>query len=168
METVEQLPIQEATGILGVEDEPVCFCSVEMTGRLTGELILVFDDASGLSLGDILLRKKPGTCDRWDEVTTSAALETANILACAYLNSLARFLPPVADGPAELIPSPPKFNRDFAESLVQFALMGQAMETDLVFVARTKFQVAGSPVTGTLLFVPDADSIQHLRGLEVS
>ena len=167
VETVVQLPLQEATGILGTEDEPVCFCSVEMTGKLSGELILAFDDASGMLLADILLRQVPGTCDQWNDVATSAALETTNIVGCAYLSSLARFLPSREAGLDELMPSPPTFNRDFAESLVQFALMGQAVESDQVFVARMKFHVDDTPIAGSLLFVPDADSIHHLRNLQV-
>lgn len=87
VDAVEQLPLRDATGVLGVEAEPITFCSAEMTGCLTGELILAFDDASGLALADLLLDQPPGTADQWNEMETSAALETANILCCAYLNS---------------------------------------------------------------------------------
>ncbi len=74
VEAVEQLPLIEATGVLGVDDQPICFCSTEMTGRLTGELILAFDDASGLALADMLLDQPAGTANEWDEMKTSAAL----------------------------------------------------------------------------------------------
>ena len=55
LDAVEQLPLHEATSVLGVRDEPICFCVAEVTGRLAGELILAFDDASGLALADMLL-----------------------------------------------------------------------------------------------------------------
>ena len=56
-DSVEQLPLQEATSLLGVNDEPICFCAAEVHGRLTGQLILAFDDASGLQLADIVLNQ---------------------------------------------------------------------------------------------------------------
>ncbi len=89
VDVVEQLSLHEATGVLGVGEDPMCFCCVEMTGLLTGELILAFDDASGLALADMLLDQPRGTAREWGEMETSAALETTNILCCAYLNSLA-------------------------------------------------------------------------------
>ncbi len=164
-DSLEQLPLEQATTVLGVQDEPICFCSAELTGRLTGELILAFDDSSGLSLADILLGQSPGTATEWSELVTSAALETTNILCCAYLNALIREFPPAEEGPSELLPSPPRFSRDFAESLVEFALMGQAIAGNQVFLARTRFEMDGTPVNWTLLLVPDAESMIRLQHL---
>ncbi len=165
LDAVEQLPLHEATSVLGVRDEPICFCVAEVTGRLAGELILAFDDGSGLALADMLLDQPPGTATEWGEMETSAALETANILYCAYLNSLSRAFGTDREGASELIPSPPRFSRDFAESLVQFALMGQIGANDHVLLARTQFHIGGTPVDWTLLLVPDADSMSGLRKL---
>ena len=88
IDSLEQLPLEEATGLLAAGDEPICFCSAEIKGLLTGEMILAFDDASGLALADMLLDQPRGTADEWTEMAMSAALETTNILCCAYLNSL--------------------------------------------------------------------------------
>ena len=97
----------------------------------------------------------------------SAALETTNIVCCAYLNALARTLPPARDGHDEVLPSPPTFARDFAESLVEFALMDQMATSDEALLARTEFRIDGAPVDWTLLFVPDAGSLEHL-GLDAT
>lgn len=163
--TVEQQTLHEVANILGADEDPICFCSAEMTGRLTGELILAFDDASGLALADMLLNQPPGTACEWNEMEMSAALETTNIVGCAYLNALARVLPVAPHGRSELIPSPPRFRRDFAESLLQFALMSQVVVTNHVFLAKSRFQIDGTPVHWTLLFVPDAESVHNLRSL---
>jgi chemotaxis protein CheY-P-specific phosphatase CheC len=64
-----------------------------------------------------------------------------------------------------LLPSPPSFHRDFAESLMQFALMSQAVAGDQVIVARTRFEIDTAPVHWTLLFIPDAKSMLRLPGL---
>ncbi len=84
VDSVEQLLLRDATELLGVGEDPICFCSAELAGRLTGELILAFDEASGLALADMLLNQPRGTACLWGEMETSAALETANIVGCAY------------------------------------------------------------------------------------
>jgi chemotaxis protein CheC len=116
-------------------------------------------------MADILLGQPRGTADAWLEMETSAALETTNIVCCAYLNALSRILPRADDGSSEFIPSPPRFSRDFAESLIESALMGQIIATDHVLLARTQFHIDGTPIDWTLLFVPDADSMTVLRGV---
>ena len=110
-----------------------------MSGLLTGEMILAFDDASGLALADMLLDQPQGTTNEWTEMAMSAAMETTNILCCAYLNSLSREFFQSGES-SELLPSPPKFSRDFAESLLEFALMGQAIASDQVIVAQNEIR----------------------------
>lgn len=167
IDSTRQLPLEEATALLAPGDQPICFCSMELGGMLAGEIILAFDDASGLALADMLTDQQQGTTTAWNEMSTSAALETANILCCAYLNSLADSLADTETGAGtaeehSLVPQPPKFSRDFAASLLQFALMGQAIAFDQVIVAGTRFEIDGAAVNWTLLFVPDAQSMGKL------
>src|SRR5262245_40320426 len=75
VEQVEQVPLSEATAVLGDADGPMCFCAMALEGRLTGELILAFDDDSGLALADLLLERPVGSATAWGEVEQSAALE---------------------------------------------------------------------------------------------
>ncbi len=164
IDSLEQLPLQEATAVLSAGNDPICFCLMEITGFLTGEMIAAFDDASGWALADMLLSQAEGTTTQWTEMVTSAVLETTNILCCAYLNSLSDSLA-ATDESTALIPTPPTFNREFAESLMQFALMGQAIAFDTVILARTRFEIDRSAVNWTMLFVPDADSMAKLPKL---
>jgi chemotaxis protein CheC len=112
----------------------------------------------------MLLDQPQGPTAEWTEMATSAALETTNILCCAYLNSLSRSFSKPSESPT-LLPAPPKFSRDFAESLLQFALMGQAIASDQVILTRTTFEIDATPVNWTLLFVPDAESMSLLPEL---
>ena len=116
-----------------------------LTGRLTGLILLVFEDRSGLALVDLLMRQPVGTTISWGEIEQSAAKETTNIIGCAYINALAAHLPsslsPSSDlaektgtNGSELIPTPPTFVQEFAGSLLQFALMEQALELDQVLL----------------------------------
>ena len=165
VEQVEQVLLSEATNVLGMAEGPVCVCGMSLMGRLSGQLMLVFDDASGLALADLLLENRLGTTTEWGNLEQSAALETANILGCAYLNSLARYFPETGGETSDLIPSPPKFARDFAESLMQFALMNQAITSNLAFLTRTEFHIEAAPVNCNLLFVPDAVCLSTLQEL---
>jgi chemotaxis protein CheC len=162
-DSIEQLTLDEATGVLGAPEDPICCCTADLSGRLTGNLVLAFDDASGLALADMLLGHARGTAVAWNEMETSAALETCNIVCCAYLNALAHMLPSTPGEAEELIPSPPRFARDFAASVLQFALMDQIAASDEVLLARTEFRIDGAPVDWTLLFVPDAASMARLN-----
>jgi chemotaxis protein CheC len=164
IDAVEQLPLANATELLGPGDEPVGFCVAAMTGRLTGQLILAFDDASGLSLADLLLNQPKGTSATWGEMEISAALETTNIVGSTYLNVLAETLPATGE-PSEVLLSPPSFNHDFAASVIEFALMGQITAVATVLLARTRFRIDGDPVAWTMLLVPDASTMCTLREL---
>lgn len=165
IESLEQQAVSEATGMLAGSGDVVCFCVMAISGSLTGHLILCCDDASGLSLTDLLLNRESGTAVEWGDVERSAALESHNIIGCAYLNSLARNLPQTNGQTLELIPSPPEFRRDFAESLLQAVFMDQAVSSDVVFVSRTTFELRGKPLNWTLLLVPDSPSMTSLRGM---
>lgn len=164
VERVDQLTLHDATEVLGDSEVPVGACVMEMRGRITGQLILAFDDASGLNLADLLLGNPTGTAQSWTEIERSAAQETANIVGCAYLNALARFF---HDGGRthEVLPSPPRFTHDYAQSLLQFALMNQAAASDVVFLTETEFNIDGAPVNWKLLFIPDAESLPAIAGI---
>ena len=165
LESVEQLPLSEATGLFG-SDQPVCVGSMQMPRELPGRLLVVFDDASGYALADMVLRQTVGTAQDWGELETSAALESTNILCCAYLNALVADLSDQETIPDELIPEPPEFHRDFAESMLQFALMGQAMSGETAFLVRTKFQVDDEPLNWTLLWVPEPETLGQLAKID--
>ena len=164
VERVEQLALHDATEVLGDSEAPIAACVMAMRGRITGQLILAFDDASGLSLADLLLDHSPGTSTSWGEIERSAAQETANIVGCAYLNALSRSFHDAA-ATHEVLPTPPHFTRDYAQSLLEFALMNQAAAADVVFLTETQFHIDGSPVNWNLLFIPDADCVATLESL---
>ncbi len=97
----------------------------------------------------------------WGELEQSAAQETTNIVGCAYLNALAAHLPGKIsrDSPAseELVPTPPTFLHEFAGSLLEFALMEQALELDQVLLIHTSVRVGPA---GT---EPELDAAVHPR-----
>ena len=160
---VDQVALEEVSELLGPGDALVAACSMSLTGVLTGELILVFGDRSGLALGDLLLGRPPGTATTWDELERSAAMETANIVGCAYLNALSESLPDTGELGTKLAPAPPQFRHEFAASLLQFAMMDQAFVTDRLLLIRTVFETEESHLDWALLFVPAGDALATIR-----
>ena len=164
-----QLDPAEASDSLGPPDSLIAACAMRLTGALGGSILLCFDDRAGWALVDKLLGQPLGTTKEWGEVEKSAVLETTNILGCAYLNALAPLVAPAsAPGAAGgLTPPPPAFLQEFAGSLLQFAMMDQALELDRVLLARTGYESAasGAQAAWTLLFIPDAPSLSRLASL---
>ena len=163
IESLSQVPLADAPDLCGDPDTTLCQCAMSLDGSLQGQLVFTFDDRSGLSLTDLLLNHPIGTARDWGEVEQSAALESANIIGCAYLNSLADEISQMVPTIRELIPSPPAFQRDFAESLFQSLFISQATITNTVFLAKARFEIRGQPVNWLLLLVPDAGSLEVLR-----
>jgi len=161
---IDEVDLAEAAELLGPAESLVAACAMLLSGRLAGEVLLIFEDAAGLALADLLLRQPPGTAQAWGELEQSAACETANIVGCALLNSLAAHLPSagVEDPGEPLVPSPPEFRHEFAGSLLEFALMNQAMESERVMLARSRFTADGQALNWSLLYVPGAPALQAL------
>jgi chemotaxis protein CheC len=174
---IELVDLAQAAELLGPGDSLVTACTMGLTGRLTGLILLVFADRSGLALVDLLTQQPVGTTTDWGELEQSAAKETTNIVGCAYVNALATHLPGnvsstllPTDGTGkvisddELVPTPPTFVREFAGSLLQFALMEQALELDQVVLIHSEFGAdeRGLNLDWTLLFVPSRESLHTL------
>jgi chemotaxis protein CheC len=168
---VELVELEQAAELLGPAESLVTACSMGLDGRLTGLILLVFDDRSGLALVDLLMQQPVGASTAWDELAQSAVKETTNIVGCAYVNALAAHLPSAAADRepngvrgGELVPTPPTFVREFAGSLLEFALMEQALELDQVLLIQSDFAASrqGLNLNWTLLFIPSRESLHAL------
>lgn len=152
---VAALPLPEAVGMLGAVDAPLVACAMHITGPFTGLLVLTCDDASGLALAEMILTGAGQSDGAWGDLQQSALVETANIIGCAYLNTVAR---PAESAEADAImPSPPWFVRDYAATVMEGIVMTQGATSDTVFLSHSDFLIDGSPVTCSLIFVPEAD-----------
>lgn len=163
IESVEQVPLEESADLLGQEEETFCFCIMEMTGDMTGSIVLSFNDQNGLCLTDLLLNRPLGTSTAWNEVEQSAALESTNIICTAFLNTLSDYF--ADSGPKNLIPQPPVFRRDFAESQIESIVMDQAMQANTIFLVQARFEIQNEPLHWILLFVPDLESVSVLQNM---
>lgn len=161
VDDVKQIPFHEVAGMIDHPDELLSACVMDLRGRMTGKLVLAFDDPSGLALADILMDQPTGTAKQWTELEKSAARETTNILGCAYLNSLVGHLPAFGEE-SELIPSPPELHRDYAASLFESLLIDQLMVSDQVLLIRTGFERNGMKLHWQLILLPDLESFERI------
>ena len=156
---VDQVEVEAATEAIGPGETLVAACAMAVAGRVSGLLILAFEDESGLALADLLQRLPIGTTTAWGELERSAAQETANIVGCAYHTALASHLP---GGSGSIEPGPPDFRHEFAASLLEFALLDQATRADRVLLVQTRFLAEPAELRWTLLLIPSAEALADL------
>jgi chemotaxis protein CheC len=155
--------LAEAVEALGPSDALVAACGMTLEGGVSGTVLLGFGGESALEMVDALLGQEPGTAREWGELERSAAQETANIVVCAFVNALAGSI----EHRKPLLPGPPEFRLDFAGSLLQFALMDQALGSDRIVLIESKFEIEGIENGCSLVLVPTAGSLEAL-GMEPS
>ncbi len=164
VDPLEQIALGTAIESIGPVDGTVCACCMRVSGRFQGHLVLSFDDQSGLALCDALLSRTTDVTE-WGELEISAAMESTNIVGCAFLNCLSKFFAGATQqverdsGCDSLIPTPPVFVRDYAACIMQFILLDQASDFDTVLIAKTHFFFDQTPVAWQLILIPDARSL---------
>jgi chemotaxis protein CheC len=150
LDHVDELPLESVSEALEVGDELLTMVVLTLDGEDSGQLIITFDEVNGRRLAASLLHREVCPEPDWTELEKSALTETGNILACAYLGALTRLVD------TELVPSPPQFVQDFGASVLEQALLSQAIEQDRVLICRTGFHRDGQNLNWNVIFVPGA------------
>jgi chemotaxis protein CheC len=157
LDEVREIPLEEVTAELGLGDDMLTMVVLSLEGKIGGEMILTFDDVNGRQLAASLLGRPAGNNPQWSDLEKSALTETGNILGCAYVNAITRLID------HELVPSAPYFIQDFGASVLQQALMTQALTSDQVLICRTGFHREGADLNWNVLFVPTASLQQAME-----
>ena len=84
--------LEEVPDLLGNPQDVVAAVLMHMLGDLTGRTLLLFPEAVGRRVCDMLLRRPVGTTAVFDALEQSCLKEAGNILAGAYLNALSDFM----------------------------------------------------------------------------
>lgn len=157
LDEVRELPLELVCSELNIGDDLLTMVVLSLDGELGGEMILTFDEENGRQLAASLLGREVNRDSEWSDLEKSALTETGNILSCAYMNAVTRLID------HELVPSAPYFVRDFGASVLQQALMVQAMTNDTVLICRTGFHREGEQLNWHVLFVP-TDALRERMG----
>jgi chemotaxis protein CheC len=150
LDEVREIPLENVSAELNLGDDLLTMVVLSMDGDIGGEMILTFDDKNGRQLAASLLGREASNDPHWSDLEKSALTETGNILGCAYVNAITRLID------HELVPSAPYFIQDYGASVLQQALMAQALTNDQVLICRTGFHQAGAELNWRVLFVPTA------------
>jgi chemotaxis protein CheC len=148
LDQVRQVALEDVTTELQIGDELLTMVVLTVGGEVGGNLILLFDEVGGRQLAASLLGRQPGTEPEWSDLEKSALTETGNILGCAYVNALTRLIG------ADLMPSPPYFIQDYGASVVQQAVMTQALTSDRLLVCQIAFRREDRQLDWRVVFVP--------------
>jgi len=151
------LPLERVAEEMNIGDELLTMVVLRLDGEVGGDMILTFDETNGRQLAASLLGREPGTDPQWSELEKSALTETGNILGCAYMNALTRLIN------AELIPSAPYFIQDYGASVLQQALMAQALTSDDLLICRVGFHRKDKELDWRVIFVPTQAMQEHME-----
>ena len=148
LDEVREVALDEVGAELHIGDELLTMVVLTIGGEVGGNLILLFDDVNGRQLAASLLGREPGTEPEWSELEKSALTETGNILGCAYVNALTRLIG------TDLMPSAPYFLQDYGASVVQQAVMTQALSSDRLVLCQIGFRRQEQELDWRVVFVP--------------
>ncbi len=148
LDEVREIPLEDVCAEFEFGDDLLTMVVLSLEGEVGGEMVLCFDEVNGRELAAGLLSRDVETAPEWTELEKSALMETGNILGCAYMNALTRLID------IELVPTPPYFIQDYGASVLQQALMTQAMTSDQVLICRTCFHREGEELNWSVFFIP--------------
>ena len=148
LDEVREIPLEDACSQLSLGDELLTMVVLSLVGQIGGEMILTFDEANGRQLAASLLGCPVNDRLPWTDLEKSALTETGNILGCAYISAITRLI----DHP--LVPTAPCFIRDYGASVLEQALLAQALTCDKVLVCRTGFHRQNEDLNWRVLFIP--------------
>jgi chemotaxis protein CheC len=148
LDEVREMPLEEVCAEYDFGAELLTMIVLSLQGELGGDMILTFDDHNGRQLAASLLHRSVDEHPEWTPLEKSALMETGNILGCAYMNALTKLVG------TQLVPSPPTFLQDYGASVLEQALMPQAMTCDKVLICRTSFERQGEELNWNVFFVP--------------
>jgi len=158
LDEVREIALEDISTELDIGEELLTMVVLNLEGDLGGQLIITFDEANGRKLAASLLERDVNTEPEWNELEQSALNETGNILACAYLKEVTSVIEQT------IVPSPPHFFQDYGFSVLQQAVMPQALDSDRVLICRTIFQRQGEELNWNVFFVPTEALLELLQG----
>ncbi len=142
---------------VGGHDTPLVGVATDVSGTLSGQLVVLMPDADARALAGLLLRTMAPTGPLSSEAQ-SAICEAGNIVGSACLSALARAFS------LEVMPSVPRLIQDTAAALLQALDLphGQAKRA---LVLETRFLAHKcSELAGHLLILPDMPTLPRLLG----
>ncbi|MGH7673746.1 MAG: chemotaxis protein CheC [Gemmatimonadales bacterium] len=149
--------LEEVPDLIGGAQDVVAAVLMHMLGDLTGRTLLLFPEAVGRKLCDMLLRRPTGTTLTFEAIEQSALKEAGNILSGAYLNALSEFMGML------LLPSVPSLVVDISAAVLTTTYLNFGHDRDFVFCVETDLDIdAHEGLRGHFLLFPDLASLRAI------
>jgi len=148
LDQVREIALEDVAAELQIGDDLLTMVVLTLSGDVGGNLILLFDEVNGRQLAASLLGREAETQPEWSDLEKSALTETGNILGCAYVNAITRLIG------MDLMPSAPYFIQDYGASVLQQAVMTQAMTSDRLLLCQIGFRRKAQELDWRVVFVP--------------
>jgi len=160
---VKILEFKEVSETLGSAEIPVVGILLSVTGDLNGSIMFILGHEAAASLVDILMGRPLGQTKEFGEIECSALKEVGNILAGAYLSSLATLTN------LHILPSVPDMAIDMAGAILSVPAIEFGKVGDTVLYIETQFSEGTTKVVGDFFLIPDMASYDVLlKALGVS
>src|SRR3989442_478 len=149
--------LEEVPELLGNAGEGGAAVLMHMLGDLTGRTLLLFPEAVGRKVCDMLLRRPLGTTSVFDVLEQSCLKEAGNILSGAYMNALSDFMGML------LLPSVPSLVVDVSAAVPTPTSLNFGHERDFVFCVEPEFTIdSAEGLRGHFLLLPDLASLKAI------
>ncbi|MCX7912286.1 MAG: chemotaxis protein CheC [Dehalococcoidales bacterium] len=145
----KKVPAGGIIELCGGPDTLIIAIYLEISGKTTGQMILVYEPAVAFELVDMLLGQPAGSTQELTELEMSTLGEVGNIMGSFFLNYISD-----ATG-IRLLPSPPAVMMDMAGAILDAAVARLMEFGDEVYIIKTVFGSSDRQVSGTFLVVPD-------------
>lgn len=141
----------------GPPDQPVAAIHMDVQGDLRGDVLLVFPEAVGLLLADLLMGAAPGTSKSFTDFEQSCLQETGNIVGTSFANCLAQWLK------LEVVPASPTFIHDLACAVIEPLLIREAAIADEALLAKTEFELDEQSLDWSMMLLLSSESLQLIK-----
>ena len=128
------------------------------SGTISGTMLFLLTTESVNQLSDVMLADfaDEETDEMFTEMQKSVVIEIGNIVTSSFVDTWANTFS------IELSHNTPVFGYDFADSIIDHALIKAADSGDFVIMFKNKFCVIGMDINFTILMFPDPDKLQNV------
>ncbi len=127
----------------------------EVIGDVSGNILISYPNECGLSLVDLMMQNPSGTLKQLNSDAESAFKEFVNIIAGAYLSSLANHLK------FKIFPSPPLFLFGDFENIRE-NIISQLSSVATVLMVNTQLHIEGENIDGNFFIMLDDSSLERV------
>lgn len=158
---VQVVPFNDIVNILDGPESLVVGLLVDMSGDLSGYVLLILELGDAFEMADIALgnqnkRTVKPSIENMTELESSAITEMANILVGSYLSAICTLTG------LNIIPSVPYMAMDMVGAIISIVAIEYGKIGDSVLFMKTKFSDVEKDMSGHFFLIPDYKSYKIL------